>query len=140
MCLLIPDLKGHHFDMVIMAMNDHLENQITTSPFTRWLKGKPVVLVDPPLLPDYRKAFEVGIDGSRHHHHTSGHFPTRLLIMSPSLPLAYPADLSVKLYLVNMGIPEMIFSENHVMYKSPFGDKLILHIFSTKQDYVLSNA
>jgi mitochondrial fission protein ELM1 len=37
MCVLIPDLKAHHFDMVIMAMNDHLENQIDD----RWLKGSP---------------------------------------------------------------------------------------------------
>jgi len=130
------------FDLVILAVNDHLETQLTVSPFIRYMKNRPVVLVDPPLLPSYPQAFleSGGVDGSRHHQHSNSPVPGRLLILSPTLPLAYPADKSVKLFLVNMGIPVKVFEENDVMYKSPFGDKLILQIFSSKQDCILSNA
>ena len=135
------DLKGLEFDMIIMALNDHLETQLTIGPFIRWMKNKPVILIDPPLLTSYRQAFsDAGMDGSRHHHHSNNHLPGRLLILSPTLPLAYPADKSVKLFLVNMGIPVKVFEESGVMYKSPFGDKLILQIFSNKQDCILNNA
>lgn len=128
-------MKGIKFDLVIGAMSDHREGVLNIKPFLKCMIGKPIVLVDPPLLPSYRKVFLEPASASHNHHETN-----RLAIVTPTLPLAYPTDTLVKLHLVNLGIPSDIFEENEVMYKSPFGDKLILQLFATKQDISAANS
>jgi len=106
-----------------MDVDDHLSRTLTLAPYSRWLKNVPVVFVDPPLISSYRQQLEVvcgGIQKGR-----------KIVIVSPVLPIAYPSDTSVKIFLVNLGIPNDIFEENDVVYKSPFGDKLVIQIFSS---------
>jgi len=117
--------------LVIGALNDHRDREVDIKPFQEWAKGKPIVLVDPPILTSYRKAFlePTQVDTNGHQQNDS-----RLVIVAPTLPLAYPTEPSVKIYLVNLGIPYEIFEQNQVLYKSPFGDKLIVQLFATKKD------
>jgi len=105
-----------------MAVDDHLSRTLNVEPFTRWLNSCPVVFVDPPLISSYRQPIDAICSGSQK--------GRRIVIVSPVLPIAYPSDSSVKIFLVNLGIPRNIFERNDVLYKSPFGDKLVIQIFS----------
>ncbi|ODM97889.1 Enhancer of mRNA-decapping protein 3 [Orchesella cincta] len=118
----IGDLKGIHFDAVVMCVDDHLQRNLNVGPYTRWLNSCPVVFVDPPLISSYRQPIDAICSGTQK--------GRRIVIVSPVLPIAYPSDPSVKLFLVNLGIPQNIFERNDVLYKSPFGDKLVIQIFS----------
>lgn len=108
-----------------MAVDDHLSRNLSLSPYSRWLKNCSVVFVDPPLISSYRQQLDTvcgGADKNR-----------KIVIVSPVLPIAYPTDTSVKIFLVNLGIPQEIFEQNDVLYKSPFGDKLVIQIFSSSK-------
>jgi hypothetical protein len=88
--------------------------------------------VDPPLIPtaqSYREALDSATSSTAP---ASNNKVGKLFVICPALPLAYPTDPSVKLFLVNLGIPQGIFLKNDVLYKSPFGDKLVVQIFSSK--------
>jgi hypothetical protein len=119
----IKDLEGYQFELVIMAMDDHLSRTLTLAPYARWLRNVPVVFVDPPLISSYRQQLD-GVSGGIQK-------GRKIVIVSPVLPIAYPSDSSIKIFLVNLGIPNDIFEENDVVYKSPFGDKLVIQIFGS---------
>jgi len=118
------DLGRISFELVIMAMDDHLVRTLSLPLYSRWLSNASVVFVDPPLISSYRDPLEVlcgkGASGSR------------VIVISPALPLAYSNETNVKFFLVNLGIPHEIFLKNDVIYKSPFGDKMVIQIFSSK--------
>jgi len=125
------ELKGLDFDLVVGAMTDHRDTIISVDPFRNWAKGKPIVLVDPPLVTSYRKTFlkPTQVDTKNRHQNDS-----QIVIVAPMLPLAYPTESAVKLYLVNLGIPYGVFEESQVFYKSQFVDKLVFQLFPTKQE------
>lgn len=49
--------------------------------------------------------------------------------IAPMLPLSYTAN-NGKLYLCNLGLPEYIFTKIGIKYKSPFGSKFVIPLYS----------
>lgn len=106
--------------MIILGLGELLRDEVQLRKYKHLFKNKPLVLVDPPLLPSYHEAlFDRKLDSN----------PTRIYIVTPNIPLPYATDSGLKVFLVNLGIPRRIYEENNVSYKSPFGDKLVVQIF-----------
>lgn len=107
--------------MVILGVGGQLKVDAKLREFRPFLESKPVVLVDPPLLASYQQVL-FGSD--------SDPGSSRVYLITANLPLPYAIDNGLKVFLVNLGIPRRVYEENNVIYKSPFGDKLVIPIFS----------
>ncbi|CAG7837534.1 unnamed protein product [Allacma fusca] len=130
--LLSRSLKGirnKKYDLVVLAMDDQRCDRFSIDPSQLPLQNTEIVLVDPPLVNSYTKALTTTPSRMG-----AGIGVSKIVIVSPVLPLAYCTNPKIKLFLVNMGIPSDIFSLNNVDYISPFGNKLIIQFFSSRHE------
>jgi hypothetical protein len=110
-------------------MDDQRCDKFSIDPSQLPLQNTEIVLVDPPLVSSYTKALTTTPSRMG-----AGIGVSKIVIVSPVLPLAYRTNPKIKLFLVNMGIPSDIFSLNNVDYISPFGDKLIIQFFGSAHE------
>jgi hypothetical protein len=75
-----------------------------------------ICYVDPPLVNSYKE------DKSR-----------KVLVLSPVLPLDYNLEQHVKIFVVNLGLPVSVYLKEGVLYKSFFGDKLVVQVFQGRK-------
>jgi NAD(P)H-hydrate repair Nnr-like enzyme with NAD(P)H-hydrate epimerase domain len=118
----LASFNDEEFDLVVLGIGEQLKVEPKLPKYRHFLKkNTKCVLVDPPLLPSYQKVlFGSDADASS----------SRVHLITANLPLPYASDNGLKVFLVNLGIPRRIYDENNVIYKSPFGDKLVIPIFS----------
>lgn len=102
----IQDLPTGAVDLVIMALADERTNQLNGLA-TSWILDcrAPILAIDPPAS---------GTPG----------ISVKLSIV-PTLPLAHCAA-NGQIYLVNLAIPQKVFTELGIHYKSPFGPKFVI--------------
>ncbi|KAK9872344.1 hypothetical protein WA026_017804 [Henosepilachna vigintioctopunctata] len=102
----LPDIS----DLIILALCDEGENTKPYVDLSSWTNRNkaPVLALDPP---------------------SSGtpNFNTKFSIL-PGLPLSH-SSVNGKLYLCNLGIPQNVFNEVGIKYKSPFGPKFVIPLY-----------
>lgn len=108
----VPELPGSPVDLVINCLNSHenplLREQSWYQSATEWANRNraPVLSIDPPI---------------------SEQPPTVESKWTLSLGLPLPlAENESRLYLCDIGIPKLVYSEVGISYYSPFGCKFVI--------------
>jgi len=117
------DIPPRTYDLVVVAMDDHLSRTLTTQTnYIKFMQSKSTTLlyIDPPLIPD---SLSYVMDREK---------KQRVFVMCPLLPLYYKLEAGVKYFVVNLGIPTAVYLRESVVYKSFFGDKLAVQVFGHK--------
>ncbi|KAL3288298.1 hypothetical protein HHI36_002746 [Cryptolaemus montrouzieri] len=97
-------------DLIILALCDEPDDAKSYVELSNWTNKNraPVLALDPPSagMPNFNPKFS----------------------LLPVLPLSHSSS-NGKLYLCNLGIPQSIFKEVGIKYKSPFGPKFVIPLY-----------
>ncbi|XP_026473041.1 enhancer of mRNA-decapping protein 3 isoform X2 [Ctenocephalides felis] len=102
-------------DLILVGFSPGAMSLSSNMSIKTWINDirVPVLAIDPPIN---------GYEG----------FDSKYSILSV-LPLSYTAS-NGKLYLCNLGLPELVFTKIGIKYKSPFGSKFVIPLHSN--DYL----
>jgi hypothetical protein len=114
----VGDIPKINYDLIIHSLDDHLSRSLTKGVYLPFLNdsSSSICYVDPPLVNSYKE------DKSR-----------KVLVLSPVLPLDYNLEQHVKIFVVNLGLPVSVYLKEGVLYKSFFGDKLVVQVFQGRK-------